>query len=117
MPMAFRAAWIATVPVFTHWAYFAVCNSANFLPKATEYLPGKGWPPHLELASTSSRAARSSFRANGHSVKGVLRKGSPPAMASLVIGARLIDNDEAIASSLKQYDSYSARLTPAHAKN
>src|SRR5450631_1994501 len=81
-PTAFSAAWIATVPVFTHCAYFTVCVFANFLANEEACLPGKGWPPHFELVSTSLRAAISSLAPIGHCVKGVFRKGFPPVIAS-----------------------------------
>src|SRR6202451_1839145 len=80
--IAFRHASIATVPVLTHWPYFAVWNAANFFANASAYLPGNGWPPHFRLVKASSSAANSSFVATGHGVKGVLRTGSPPVIAS-----------------------------------
>src|SRR6266851_740215 len=80
---------MATVPVFTHWAYFAVCTFANFLAKAAACLPGKGWPPQLEPVSTPLRARASSLVAIGHCVKGVFRNGLPPAIASFPTCASL----------------------------
>src|SRR5215467_10508343 len=82
MPTALSAAWIATVPVLTHWAYLTVCSSANFFAKATECWPGNGWPPHFVLVNTSSSACASSFVEAGQLGKGVFLSASPPVIAS-----------------------------------
>src|SRR5215469_1743522 len=81
MPTALSAAWIATVPVLTHWAYLTVCSSANFFAKATECLPGNGWPPHFVLVKTSSSACASSSVEAGQLGKGVFLSASPPVIA------------------------------------
>src|SRR5215469_7819676 len=77
---------MATVPVFTHCPYFAVCNCANFLAKAAACFPGKGCPPHRVLSSTPFSAAASAFVAIGHCVSGFLRSALPPVIASLPTG-------------------------------
>src|SRR5580658_1336356 len=103
---------MATVPVFTHWAYFAVCSFANFFAKAEACLPGNGWPPQLEPFSTSSSARASSLVAIGHLVKGVLRNGLPPVIASFPTCASLRVE---INSLLMQYlDWESEHLGPRH---
>src|SRR5271156_3590387 len=73
---------MATVPVLTHCPYVAVWNAANFFANASAYFPGNGCPPHFKLVKASSSAANSAFVAGGHGVKGVLRPGSPPVIAS-----------------------------------
>src|SRR6516164_5027123 len=83
MPIALSAAWIAMVPVLTHWPYLAVCSAANLLAKAAACLPGKGWPPQRVLCRTSFRADASVFVAMGQLVNGFLRRGLPPVIASL----------------------------------
>src|SRR5215472_4482502 len=74
---------MATVPVFTHWPYFAACSCANFAAKAAACFPGKGCPPHCVLSSTSFNAAASAFVAIGHWVSGFFRRGFPLVIASL----------------------------------
>src|ERR1700676_623148 len=85
MSMALRAAWMATVPVFTHCAYFAVWVSANFFAKEVAYFPGNGWPPQLGVARTLCSASASALEPLGHGVKGVVRVGVPPVMPNFPI--------------------------------
>src|SRR5215469_1788346 len=82
MPIAFSAAWMATVPVLTHWPYFAVCTCANFAAKAAACFPGNGCPPHRVLSSTYLSAAASVFVAIGHCGSDFFRRGFPPVIAS-----------------------------------
>src|SRR5215469_14580032 len=113
MPTALSAAWIATVPVLTHWAYLTVCSSANFLWKATECLPGNGWPPHFVLVRTSSSACASSFVEVGQLGKGVFLSASPPAIASFPTAkislARVKSRFEQPAVNLEQTPESAAR--------
>src|SRR5713101_4395338 len=90
MPTAVKAAWIATVPVFTHCPYLAVWNSANFLANASPCLPGKGWPPQLRLVKTSSRAHFSPSVKTGQGSKRFFLTGSPPVIASFPIAVLLL---------------------------
>src|SRR3984893_17543155 len=98
--IATSADWIATVPVFTHCAYFAVWNSANFCAKAAACLPGKGWPPHFELDSTSSSARDSSLVGIGHVVRGAFRRTSPPVIANFPTCEPPILNEAPIPSAV-----------------
>src|SRR5580700_4663970 len=73
---------MATVPVFTHCPYFAVCNLANFAANAAACFPGNGCPPHNVLSNTSFSPFASALVGIGHRVNGVFLSGLPPVIAS-----------------------------------